>query len=226
MKALAVIPARSGSTRLINKNIHLLGGKPLIRWITEDVCKSKCFDKVIISTDSDDIFNAVSDLNVERHHRPSELATTESTVLNAMLDLMDGIEEHDVFAYFLPTCPFAGVQHILEGVEKIREMGSGKVVSMTMMDTIQLACEIIDDGKVIPMFSNLEQGLTNSKFLKKYYKPSGAYYMSWWKELKQDRNFFKGNVKGVLLPKRRAVDINDIHDIRFAESILRDDSCI
>ena len=93
MKKLAVIPARGGSTRLKDKNIYLLGGKPLIRWTTEAVVKSGCFDKILISTDSDKIFDAIKDLPVERHHRPEEHATVKATALNAMINLMESQEE-------------------------------------------------------------------------------------------------------------------------------------
>ena len=64
MKNIAVIPARGGSTRLKDKNIHPLGGKPLIRWITETVLNSGVFDEVVVSTDSDGIFDVVSNLGV------------------------------------------------------------------------------------------------------------------------------------------------------------------
>ena len=102
MSKLAVIPARSGSTRLKDKNIYPLLGKPLIRWMTESVLYSNCFDKILISTDSDSIFDCVGDLNVERHERPKEHATTKSTVLNAMIDLMENYEQrYDIFSYFL-----------------------------------------------------------------------------------------------------------------------------
>ncbi len=101
MKKLSVIPARAGSTRLKDKNIHLLGGKPLIRWTTEAVLNSGCFDKLVISTDSNRIFNAVSDLDVIRHHRPPSHATVRATVLDAMLDLMSNFEKYDIFSYFL-----------------------------------------------------------------------------------------------------------------------------
>ena len=44
--------------------------------------------------------------------------------------------------------------------------------------------------------------------------------MSWWDNLLLNKNFFKGNVKGVIIPKERSVDINDIDDIKLAESII------
>ena len=85
-------------------------------------------------------------------------------------------------------------------------------------ETIQLAC-VMKEGWVLPIFDNLECGLTNSKFIKKYHKPSGAFYIGKWKKILENKNFFKGNVKGVIIPPERSVDINNIMDIRFAESI-------
>jgi CMP-N,N'-diacetyllegionaminic acid synthase len=219
MKRLAVIPARGGSTRLKHKNLYPLGNKPLIKWITETVVQSQRFDKVIISTDNDNIFYAVSDLGVEFHSRPFEFSTTESTVLDAMMNLISNTEEqYDEFAYFLPTCPFVSVTDIHNGCSLLESCDS--VVSMTEMDTpIQLAC-FLEGNKVLPVFDNLECGLTNSKYIKKYYKPSGAFYMSKWGHIVENRNFFRGNVKGVLMPKNRSVDINTVEDIKYAEAML------
>ena len=220
MKRLAVIPARAGSTRLKNKNTFPLGGKPLIRWMTEAVLESKCFDKVIISTDGDYIFDAVSDLSVERHHRPASDATVEATVLDAMINLMGSTEEeYDVFAYFLPTCPFINHSEIRKGVEAL-DSNTDSVISMTEIpETLQLACLMKDDW-VLPVYDNLEQGMTNSKFIKKYYKPSGAFYMGWWNTILKHRNFFKGKTRGIRIPPERSVDINNLDDIRRAEGLL------
>ncbi len=76
------------------------------------------------------------------------------------------------------------------------------------------------DGWVLPIFDNLEAGLTNSKFIKKYYKPSGAFYMGRWGAILKNRNFFKGGVKGVIVPSEYSVDINTIQDIKYAESLI------
>ena len=210
MSRLAVIPARGGSTRLKNKNIHLLGEKPLIRWTVEAVVNSSCFDEVIVSTDSDAIFDAKSDLDVTRHYRPTEHATVRATALNAMLNLMENSScSYDHFAYFLPTCPFISSEDIKKGIEMLTADVTS-VISMTIIpETLQLAC-LMKDNWVMPVFDNLECGLTNSKFIKKYYKPSGAFYMGKWDRILENRNFFKGSTKGVLIPLERSVDINTL----------------
>jgi len=224
---IAVIPARAGSTRLKNKNIHLLGGKPLIRWTVESVVESGCFDKIVVSTDGDEIFEAVKDLPVARHIRPDNHATVTATALDAMVDYMKHNPPHNtsrpddvIFAYFLPTCPFVSPEDIKRGIEMMKK-GADTVVSMTEMpETIQLACIMRDDW-VMPVFDNLECGLTNSKFIKKYHKPSGAFYMGRWDKILENRNFFKGNVKGVLMPPERSVDINTIEDVHYASTVLK-----
>ena len=221
MNILGVIPARAGSTRLKDKNVYPLAFKPLIRWITESVIESNCFDDIYISTDGDHIFESVSDLPVRRHFRERELATTQATVLEAMIDILrSSPSQYDAFAYFLPTCPFIASEDIVRGISMLKDGSCDSVVSMTeITETIQLAC-LINNDNVLPFSDNLEHGLTNSKYIKKFYKPSGGFYMSYWGHLLSEKNFFKGKVKGVIIPPERSVDINTYEDIKYAESLL------
>lgn len=218
MTKVAVIPARGGSTRLKDKNIRELGGKPLIQWMVEAVLNSQEFDDVYVSTDSDKIFNAVKHLNVKRHVRPAQNATVKATALNAMLDMMNDIPKYDVFAYFLPTCPFLESKFIQQGVSKLTENVDSVVSVSYYEEPIQLAC-IKRGDDIIPIFDNLTAGLTNSKFIQKYVKPNGGFYMSHWDKLAETRNFFKGNVKGVLIPNELLVDIDYEHDLKLANAM-------
>ena len=219
---VAIIPARGGSTRFKKKNIALLGDKPLICWSVEAVLRTKQFDDVYVSTDSDEIFNAVSHLGVKRHIRPYQHATTQATVLDAMMDLMTSIPKYDVFAFFLPTCPFIESSHICDGVALLEnDPTADSVVSVSYYEEpIQLAC-IKKGNDIIPVFDNLTSGLTNSKYIQKYVKPNGGFYMSKWDHLLEHRNFFKGNVKGVVRPNETLVDIDYESDLRKAELMIQ-----
>lgn len=222
MKNLAIIPARGGSTRLKNKNIFPLIGEPLIRWITKSVIATGLFDKVIISTDNENIYQAVSDLQVIYHNRSKLLATTKSTVLETILSILDNTEEKfDTIGYFLPTCPFIKPDSIAKGIEILSVKDVDSVVSVTeYTETVQLACKL-HNGQLLPQFSNLQEGNTNSKYLDKYYRPTGGFYIGMWEHIKLSRNFFIGNVHGVNLGYEESVDINYKEDIKFAESIYR-----
>lgn len=217
---VAIIPARGGSTRFKDKNIALLGGKPLICWSVEAVLNSGEFDDVYVSTDSDKIFDAVKHLNVKRHIRPKEHATTRATVLDAMMDLMENIPKYDVFAFFLPTCPFIKSESIKQGVRMLDD-DTDSVVSVSYYEEpIQLAC--VKKGEhIIPIFDNLTAGLTNSKFIQKYVKPNGGFYISKWDNLLEQKNFFKGNVKGVEIPNDLLVDIDYESDLKKAEYMVQ-----
>jgi CMP-N,N'-diacetyllegionaminic acid synthase len=214
---VAIIPARGGSTRLPNKNVLPLANKPLIRWITEAVIESNEFDDIYISTDSDIIFNAVSDLQVKRHFRKPEHATTTSTVLTAMIDLMNDIPRYDIFAYFLPTCPFLKSEYISQGIEQLTDEVDSVISVSYYEEPIQLACIKQKDNTIVPIFDNLTAGLTNSKYIQKYVKPNGGFYMSHWTTLLEHQNFFKGHVKGIEIPNECLVDIDYAHDLKMAE---------
>lgn len=91
MKSLAIIPARGGSTRLKDKNIYPINGKPLIAYTIEAVINSNCFNKIIVSTDSKEISKVANQYDVEIHDRPNEYAGSKVTVLEAILNLMNNI---------------------------------------------------------------------------------------------------------------------------------------
>ena len=217
---LAVIPARGGSKRLKNKNFYPLNGKPLITYSIEAVLGADCFDTVLVSTDSEEIASIAESYGVRVYNRPPEYATDKMTVLEALVAMMDDVPKHDVFSYFLPTCPLVSSEDIKKGVSLLDHRADSVISVVSYADPIQLAM-IKRGDEMVPIFDNLTAGLTNSRYIQKYYKPSGAFYMSWWDNLIKNKNFFVGNVKGYEMPKKRSVDIDDLMDIRYAELILK-----
>ena len=216
---IAVIPARGGSTRLKDKNIYPLSGKPLIDYTVESIIESGCFDTIMVSTDSDRIAEVVSKYDVDIHIRDPRYATNRITVLEAMLAMMQEIPKHDIFSYFLPTCPLRSPADIKQGIDLLKEEVDSVVSVVEYSEPIQLAL-IVQANAAIPVFDNLTAGLTNSRYINKYYRPNGAFYISWWDKLIKNRNFFVNNVKAHIMPKKRSIDINDHVDITVAEIIL------
>ncbi len=217
---LAVIPARGGSTRLKDKNIYPLAGKPLISYTIEALIDSGCFDKILVSTDSDKIAEVAGQYNeVEIYKRPDKYATTRMIVVEALLAMMEEIEPFDVFAYFLPTCPFRNADDIKGGVNLLTEDVDSVISVHEYSEPLQLAM-IKNGDDVFPVFDNLRAGITNSKYFNQYFKPNGGYYIGWWNRILTNRNFFTGRIKGYEMPKSRSIDINDNIDMLFAETVL------
>ena len=107
MKFVAMIPARLGSTRVLNKNLRMIDGKPLIAFILEAVIASEMFDLENIYINSEaGIFSPLADsYGVQFYKRNKWLASDEATNDDFALDFMDNIHS-DILFQFLPTSPF------------------------------------------------------------------------------------------------------------------------
>ncbi len=120
LRSLAIIPARGNSKRIKNKNIIELGGKPLISYSIEAILSANCFDRIIVSTDSDEIASISRSYGAEVPFlRSAENATSSANLLNAISELLDKIRQFDGFVpdilgIFLPTSPFKNRSRIIE----------------------------------------------------------------------------------------------------------------
>jgi len=219
MSKVAVIPVRSNSlhfTNIKNKDIRLVGNKSLIRWITETVIHSREFDNIYISTNSDKIFNTLKGLPVKRYVPPEFFVNTKAPILDEMMDMMSNIPRHDIFAYFLPSCIFLHSKYIKEGIAKLSERVDSVVSVSYYSEPIQEAC-IKHGDSIIPIFDNLAHSLTNN--IKQYVKPNGGFYISRWEQLIKNKNFFKGDIQGVLIPKDTMIHIKSPYDFQLAEML-------
>ena len=90
MKAIAIIPARSGSKRLPRKNILNFRGKPIIAYTIESALETNLFERVIVSTDDSEIANAAESFGAEIHIRPPELGTDNARVVDVCEHLVQG----------------------------------------------------------------------------------------------------------------------------------------
>ncbi len=119
---LALIPARSGSKGVPDKNVRPLGGQPLIAWSIAAAIRSQAIDRVIVSTDSDAYGRIAIKHGAEVPFlRPSELAADGSRDLEFILHALDWLddrgEEPDLIVHLRPTTPFRTPTHLDAAVE-------------------------------------------------------------------------------------------------------------
>jgi len=110
-KVLALIPARSGSKGVPNKNVRLLGEHPLIEWSIKGCKKSKLIDRIIVSTDSQEYADLSIQFGAEVPFlRPTEISGDSSTdfdfIIHALDWLADNGDEPDYIVHIRPTTPF------------------------------------------------------------------------------------------------------------------------
>lgn len=118
---IAVIPARKGSKRCVNKNFRMFCGKPLITWTIEAALKSRYINKIIISTDLDTCKYANPLVEIDR--RPNWLATDKTTTDAVIHDLRERGKLDGLIVLLQPTSPLRTVMLIDEAIERFLTTG-------------------------------------------------------------------------------------------------------
>jgi|CXWL01.1.fsa_nt_gi N-acylneuraminate cytidylyltransferase len=227
MKAIAFIFARGGSKGLPGKNIRPLGGKPLIAWSIEHALAVKRIERVIVSTDSEEIAAVARQYGAEVPFiRPAELARDDSPewlawrhALNYLLDTVGVLPEAMVS---VPTTAPLRLPMDIENCLDEYEKGDADMV-ITVADAYRspyfnMVKTNIDGtvGLVIPPQSAIER---RQDVPTVYDMTTVAYVAN--PEFVMNRNaVFEGRVRAVHVPTERAIDIDTLLDFQIAECLL------
>ncbi|URK17352.1 acylneuraminate cytidylyltransferase family protein [Thalassospira sp. GO-4] len=140
MKFLGIIPARSGSKRLPNKNLMLCNRKPLIGWTCEAAKESASIDLCIVSTDSLEIMETANSFGIASPFiRPEELSNDEATSLSVVKHALDWADEHcdankqprfDAVILLQPTSPLRTGDDIRRARIAMQTSNANTVVSV------------------------------------------------------------------------------------------------
>lgn len=219
-KAIAIIPARGGSKRIPRKNIKLFHGKSLIAYSIEVALKSKLFDKVIVSTDDEEIAKiAVEYGAVVPFSRPKELSddfTGTGAVVNHALEyLKQNSEEYDFVCTIYATAPFLDEKYLIEGFEKLKNSTARNAFSCTSMPfPIQRTFKITENQRCEMFWP--ENFTKRSQDLEEAYQDAGQFY---WTNLniKSNEIIFGKDSIPIILPRFLVQDIDTLEDWKRAE---------
>jgi CMP-N,N'-diacetyllegionaminic acid synthase len=219
---LAVIPARGGSKRLPNKNILDLGGKPMISWTIEAALGSKYIDKVMVSSDSDEILNISKKQGASIIKRPNDLASDTATSFDAVKHTIYIIDEKFDFVILLqPTSPLRNSMHIDEAFELLIIKKADAVISTCETDHSPLwANTLPKDGSMVSFLKD-ETLNKRSQDLETYYRLNGAIYVCLIDKLLKNKSFFlKENIFAYKMDREYSVDLDGLMDLKFAEFMI------
>ena len=123
---LCVIPARGGSKRIPKKNKKIFCGKPIILWSIETALKSKCFDKIIVSSDDQETIDLVKSKEVEVPFiRPKELADDQAGTIAVVKHAIEWCLKHsynlDSVCCLYATAPFVQTEYLQKGLEILKK---------------------------------------------------------------------------------------------------------
>lgn len=218
MKKIAIIPARSGSKGLVNKNILMLLDKPILAYTIEAAMQSEKFIKVIVSTDSLEYKEIAEKYGAEVVIRGEELSNDSATSYMVIKDILGknlGIE-YDYFMLLQPTSPFRNYQHINESIEKFEKNISNYnfLVSMTETSKTSTLIKPIEEDESLKHY-DLDFSNYKRQNYKEYY-PNGAIFIGKNKEYLERKHFFGKKSLAYFMNKADSIDIDDRLDFEFA----------
>ena len=218
---LAIIPARGGSKRLPCKNILGLNGKPLIAYSIESGLNSKYIDKVVVSSDDDEILTISKRYGAVTINRPNELASDTATTFDAIKHAVDNYEKYDYIVLLQPTSPLRDRDHIDKAIELLESKNADAVVSVCKMDHSPLWSNTINDSLSMTGFLKDEVLNKRSQDLKEYYSLNGAIYICDTKKLLKEKSFFlKESIFAYKMDRKSSIDIDKEIDFKIAEYLL------
>lgn len=221
-KVLAIIPARGGSKGVPRKNIRLVGGRPLIAWTIEEAKKSKYIDRLILSSDDNEIISIAESLNCEVPFiRPDELAQDHVTGLEPVLHALATINDNfDYVVLLQPTSPLRIVEDIDECIKKCVAQNAPGCVTVTTPDKSPFWMYSLDDqGRLSPIIKQENPVLLRQQF-KSVYALNGAVYVAKIDWFVKNRKFISDETIAYLMPKTRSVDIDTEWDLRICDIYL------
>lgn len=222
-KVLAIIPARGGSKGIPKKNIKAVSGKPMINYTIEAAKECEYIDKVIVSTDDEEIAEISMRAGaIVPFLRPDELATDEAKTIDVVMHAIEfyerKAERYDIIVLLQPTSPLRTSEDIGKALEYYMRKGEKSLMSVSeVADHPLLIRQFGENNELIKMLE--EDSTVRRQDMKKYYKVNGAIYINSMSELNETTSF-NDNIMGYVLPKEHSIDVDEPEDIVVAEYYL------
>lgn len=223
-KYTCYIFARGGSKGVKNKNIVKIKNKPLIYYTIKIAKKSKYIKRIVISTDDEKIKKIARKFKVEIINRPSNLALDNSPELLSWKHAIKSEEKkiglEEVFISLPPTSPLRTVADIDKGIKEFNNQNLDILVGITPSKSNPFLNMVsIKNGK-LKLFKS------KNKFFRRQDVPSiyditTVLYVANRKYLMNCKKIIEGNVGYIIVPKERALDIDDKYDLKLAKFLIK-----
>ncbi len=225
MKNIAIIPARSGSKGLIDKNIKLLYGKPLIAYSIEAALESKMFVDVIVSTDSKKYAEIAREFGasvpfIRSAELSSDTASSKDVIFDVLNRYIDIGIKFDTFALLQPTSPLRTSNDIIKAYDLFSEKKANAVIGVTEVDHSPLWCGTLPDDHSLIGFIKPEIKDKSRQALEPYYRINGAIYISSVEYYCEYGDFYKEKCYAYIMDRNVSVDIDCEIDFKMVEYFI------
>ncbi|MBU1659451.1 pseudaminic acid cytidylyltransferase [bacterium] len=217
--AVAIIPARGKSKRIPHKNIKDFHGKPLIAYSIEAALRSGLFERVIVSTDDEEIAKVARRYGAQvPFMRPDALADdftgTDAVTAHALHWLKENAQHYDFVCTIYATAPLLDEKYLIQGLQMLKNSDAINAFSCTSMPfPIQRTFKITQEGRCEMFFP--QHYHTRSQDLEEAYQDAGQFY--WSKIGKSSDVIFSSESIPIVLPRHLVQDIDTQEDWKRAE---------
>ena len=223
---LALIPARGGSKGIPRKNIVPLAGRPLIAHTIAAAKGASCLDRVVVSTDDDEIAAVAARWGAEvPFRRPAELAGDTAAGLDVALHALDWLAENegyapDILVELQPVAPLRLAADIDRAVRPLLDGSADTVVGLVETEHPYYLRRLVG-GAVFPFLPETPEAFRRQD-LPPVYRLNGALLATRTQLLRERRSFYGGRTCGYVMPPERSIDIDTPLDLRIAAALLED----
>lgn len=215
---LAIVPARGGSKGVPRKNLRELGGKPLIAWTIEAALGSDHIDRVILSSDDEEIMAAAARHGCEiPFRRPADLATDEADSMAVVMHALGALEtRYDYVVLLQPTSPLREARDIDAALRLCDTSGAPSCVSLSPSEKSPHWMFTLDARAKLHKFMTAGMAPSRRQDSVPLFALNGAVYVARRGALETTRSFISEGTIGYVMPRERSLDIDDEFDLRLA----------
>lgn len=226
MRSIAVIPARSGSKGIKDKNIKLLNNKPLLAYTIEAAQKTQIFDRIHVSTDSRRYVEIARQYGAHIPFlRSAETSADASLMWDAMRFVLKEYEKcgecFDTITVLQPTSPLRTSEDVEGAFKFFREKQANMISSVCEMEHSPLWSNTLPEDLSMKDFEDEKLAYMPRQNLPVYYRENGAIYVLKVEHLFSASNVYKEKCYAYIMSKEHSVDIDDEFDFTVAEILMK-----
>ena len=222
-KILAIIPARSGSKGVLNKNIKYINKKPLIAWTIIESLKSKYIDKIVVSSDSKKILKISQKYgNIDIHCRPKKLSKDKSKITDVIKNTLIYFSNYEYIVLLQPTSPLRNMIIIDKCLKKVIKQNINSAASITKVTkNINWFFKLKKNNKGILPLKNIFPNDTNRQAAENYYQFSGDFYIIKKKWFLKNYKIVHKNTLVTYIKNDLTIDIDNDDDFKKATKLQK-----
>lgn len=219
-RILGLITARGGSKGIPRKNVIDVGGKPLIGWTIDAAKESELLDRVVLSSDDEEIIQVATVLGCEApFKRSSELSGDTATSLDVVVDCLRRVPGHDYVVLLQPTSPLRSSGDIDSAIRACLDSDAPACVSVCEVEDSPYWMYTLQQERLVPV---IDSNFLRRQELPQVYMLNGAIYVADTHWLLEGGGFISERTVAYRMPRSRSIDIDMVGDLeRFMIELER-----